>query len=408
MKHFFVFFTMVLGVALNVQLVQAEEVPDTGSEQTDRAVGKEGVTPEGQLEEEGSVLEEGEEGEVTERGVRPRIQLPGKGGTSKPRPKITIPQKPRPKIKIPPAKHAPVVPPPGKSKQPPSGGGTLPPGQSQPVTPPAPQCVIQTSDIIDSRIENGDTGDGNTTLGAQESLMRLMQHGSVEERRAASSIIKAVKSEQLAGVHAPDMARKATADRAAIVPPVGTKGYWNLLAPGQVGMCLREPAGVPPMLLYRQKNMPPGAVEHTLVTNWAQCGLPTMATSCTFVVDLHKPPPQPGSTDEQPEGTGELQVLVQGEGKALVGVHVAVIGNRKEPLGFQNFQNESDPGITIQRSGVTNGEGIATFVLPLLASGIQIHVKGPPGFLNASVLVDGFILDKKAMIDLSPIEKPAS
>ena len=407
MKRFAISFMMVFGLALSVQPVQAEDLPVKESDGTvlEHVTSKGFVTEELPLLENGEedpVLEEAEKGEVIERGT-PRFKL-----KKRPRKRITLPPKSRIQLNQMPANKRRLLPripqKPGQTNKPPQPGGE----KGQAVSPPPSQCVIQTSDIIDPRIENGDIGDGNTTKGAQESLMRVMQHGSVEERRVASSIIMAIKSEQLAGVHAPDMGRKASADRAVILPPVGTKGYWNLLSPGQVGLCLREPAGVPPMLLYRQKNMPPGAVEHTLVTSWAQCGLPTRAMPCAFVVDLHKPPPQPGSTDEQSEGSGQFQVLVQGGGKALGGVHVSVIANRKEPLGFQNFQNESDPGTTVVRSGVTNSEGMAIFVLPPLGPGIQIHVTAPPGFSSASLAVMGLILDKRTMIELIPNVNPAN
>jgi len=391
MKHVSVLFAIVVYSTLSAPLVQAEDLPVTGSNDT----ALEDVTSEGLVEEELPLLE-GDEGEVSERGVR-RFKL-------KPRKRMTIPKNSiRPGITIPkPQSNNPPSPPPtGGTKNPPVDDGG---GQGQPVPPPPSQCVIQTSDIIDPRIENGDIGDGNTTMGAQGSLMRVMQHGSVEERRAASSIIMAVKSGQLAGVHAPDMARKVLVDRAASLPPIGTIGYWNLLAPGQVGLCLREPAGVPPMLLYRQKNMPPGAVEHTLVTEWPQCDLPTLPSPCTFVMDLHKPPPPSGSMDNQEEGSGELQVLVKGEGKALQGVQVSVRAIRKESSGHENYQGEFEPEKQLMLVHFTNGQGIAAFIIPPVQNRISVQVNGPPGFYNHTSEFGFLPKDTKGIsVELEPI-----
>ncbi len=102
-------------------------------------------------------------------------------------------------------------------------------------------------------------------------------------------MIGAIKNGTLAGIHAPFLGRKAVADRAAIVPPPGTKGYWSLLQPGQLGMCLKEPMGVPPMLLYREKNQHASVIDQTLKTKWAECGLPTPDPPCSYIVDLWKP-----------------------------------------------------------------------------------------------------------------------
>ena len=78
---------IVLGAALVTLPVQAEEdLPSSGSESADSGVAEE-------LVPEGTVEEEGEKGEITERGV-PRIKL-------KPRPRINIQEKSRPRITIP-------------------------------------------------------------------------------------------------------------------------------------------------------------------------------------------------------------------------------------------------------------------------------------------------------------------
>ena len=382
MKHRAFLFAMVLGLVLSMQPVQAEDLPVTESDGTVL----EDVTSEGLVEEElplleddeeGPVIEEGEEGEVTERGVR-RFKL-------KPRKRITLPKTPRRSITKPQTKRRRIIIPKSQTNKPripirrPSGGnppqtgGTKSPfvenggGQGQPGTTQVPQCVIKTSDIVDPRIENGDTGDGDTTKGAQGSLMRVMQNGSVEERRAASSIIMAIKAGQLAGVHAPDLARKASADRAASIPPVGTKGYWDLLAPGQVGQCLREPVGAPPMLLYRQKNMPPGAVEHALVTNWAQCSLPTLTTPCQYVVDAVKPIK---IAEETPEESGDSTLIVSvvwADGgqkypasNATIRLQGPTSGAVSAPLGQATFRRLPPGEYNVTGSGIADGAMLTT------------------------------------------------
>lgn len=392
MKHLAMVLAISLGMAFNAQPVFSEDIPAPVSEVPESVGAEEGTLEEGG-QEELPALEEGQEGEVTERGLR-RFKLPQKKVPLKPRPRIILPKPKRP-LRIAPS---------GSSPKPPSGGSDqLPRGEeTPPVEPPVPvqppqQCVWHTSDIIDPRID----------ISAQQRLMTMMSRGG-EERLNASAMIGAVKGGTLAGILlAP---RKAVSERGQRMTP--PKGWWELIPPGQLGTCLHEPSGEPPMMLYRDKqgeaNLDPSLIDHTLRTVWMQCGLPTPVPACSYLVDLHKPAPPPGSSDEKSHGQGELQVFVTGNGLALGGVHVAVFAQHKEPFGHQNFTNESDPGTFFSLSGVTNGEGIASFMLPPLAPGIQIHVTGPPGFLNGAYTVGGHILDKKVMIELSPINNPAS
>ena len=226
--------------------------------------------------EEGSVVEEDE---ITGRGVR-RFKFKKQS-----RPRILVPKKPVPGKKKFRLKRRPLVTPPGATNTPPveeSPPLGEPPGPTEPSDsvhlPPALQCEWKTSDIIDPRIE----------ISAQQSLMRMMSHGGIDQR-AASAMIGAIKNGTLAGIHAPFLGRKASVDRAATIPPPGTRGYWTLLPKGEIGLCLKEPVGTPPMLLYREKNMHPSVIDHTLRTQWEQCGLFTPDPPCAYVVDLHKP-----------------------------------------------------------------------------------------------------------------------
>ena len=391
MKYPFCLFAMFFVMVWAVQPIQAEEHPDTMGEVEEAETGAfEDV------EEEGSVLEEGEEGEITERGLR-RFKL-------KPRKRILVPKKPAAGTKKFRLKRRPLVPPGGSSNSPPGENETPSVEPPDPIEPPGPietpdsvespsQCVWHTSDIIDPRID----------VSAQERLMAMMSRGG-EERLDASAMIGAVKQGVLAGILlAP---RKVVSDRGQRMTP--PKGWWELIPQGQLGTCLQEPGGEPPIILYRDKNgasnLDPSLIARTLRNMWGQCGLPTPDPACSYLVDLHKPPLAPGSTDEQPEGSGELQVLVMGNGKPVSGVQVTVIANRKEPLGHQNFQNEPGPGTTIMRTAVTNSEGVANFFLPALGKGIQVHAKGPPGFSNASIVVGGLILDRRLMMELQRIE----
>jgi len=100
---------IVLGAALVTLPVQGEEdLPSSGSEKAESGVAEE-LVPEGMVEEEVPLPEEGGAGEVTERGV-PRIKLKPRPRITiqeKSRPRITIPQKPRQTFKIPPKKVRP-------------------------------------------------------------------------------------------------------------------------------------------------------------------------------------------------------------------------------------------------------------------------------------------------------------
>lgn len=392
MKHLSIFSAMVLGIALSVQPVQAEDLPVTESENVDSAV-VEGLAPEGAVEEDLPLLEEGEEGEVTERGVRRFKMKPRKRISiqKKPPSRITIPQKTDPRTAIPRPKQPEVPVPPGNSVKPPAGEVT------PPTEPPAhndspPQCVWKTSDIIDQRID----------ISAQERLMHMMGRGG-EERIDASAMIGAVKQGALAGILlAP---RKAVSDRGQRMTP--PKGWWDLIPQGQLGTCLLEPIGEPPMMLYRDKNgetnIDPSVIDHTLRTIWGQCGLPTPDPACSYLVDLHKPPPESDSPDQSSEGYGELQVFVAAGGRSLQGARVSVRAILKESPGHQNYQSEYEPEKQLMLVHFTNGEGIAAFLIPPVQNRISVQVTNPGFYTHTSEF--GFLpKDTKGIsVELEPI-----
>jgi hypothetical protein len=145
------------------------------------------------------------------------------------------------------------------------------PGAGNQTTLPA--CWIKTSDILDKRID----------IGAQYSLMRKMG-GTFEQRREASSMITAVKKGELAGILLPP--RKAVSDRGQRMSP--PTPYWEMIPKGQNAVCLKQPAGEPPMIVYRE-NMSDPNVDAALSDGWSQCGLRLLREPCGYEVDLVKP-----------------------------------------------------------------------------------------------------------------------
>jgi hypothetical protein len=156
--------------------------------------------------------------------------------------------------------------------------------------PPAgsPSCVWKTTDIIDQRID----------VGAQVSLMRQMGAGA-PAAGPASAIIGAIKQGTLAGVLLPP--RQAAAQRAQRMTP--PRGYWQLIPAGRNSLCLKEPAGEPPMIVYRE-NLAPALIDAALREAWSECGLPTPDPACAFVVDAWKPPAAQCSSDTECRNKG--------------------------------------------------------------------------------------------------------
>ena len=138
------------------------------------------------------------------------------------------------------------------------------------ITPP---CEVRTSDIIQNKID----------IGAQYSMMRKMS-GDDTSRLEASSILRALDDGTLAAVLLPP--RKAVSDRGQRMSP--KQGYWTMIPKGQNSVCLREPAGEAPMILYRE-NLLPSQLDAAITEAWEACDLPRVPRACEYVVDLHKP-----------------------------------------------------------------------------------------------------------------------
>jgi hypothetical protein len=262
-----VLFSIALGTIPVAPSVLAQDIPANVSEGGDNAVVEE-MASKGNMEGKVPVLEEGEGDGVTERGIR-RFKF-----KKKPRKRITIPQNPRRRIQIPQTKQPSNLPPTGNTQAPfvEDGGG-----QGQPVPPPGPQCVVKTSDIVhDLHIDIGDNhGAGES---AKQSLLRMLSRGNLEQRRAASGMVQAIKAQSLAGIF--QWNKQAVSIRSQTLTP--PRGPWDLIPKGQLSMCLNEPAGEPPMIIYSRQLMDPSVLDQALVTAWGQCGLPALPFPCAY------------------------------------------------------------------------------------------------------------------------------
>jgi hypothetical protein len=416
MKKFVIIFFVALGLAIGLQDVRAQNTQNADLHPPYFAE-EEPAGPEG---EEAPVLEEGEGDGVTERGLRPfkykkRKRAPLKKiqpGLKKVQPKRKATKKPHPARKNFRLKPRPLTSVPGSSQQPPGGSGV--PSGAPPVDPPDPveppdpieppdqgdspqECVWHTSDIVDERID----------VSAQERLMAMMSRGG-KAGRDASAMIGAVKQGILAGILLGP--RKAVSDRGQrLTPP---KGWWELIPQGQLGTCLQEPVGEPPMMLYRDKmgeaNLDPSVIDHTLRTHWKQCGLPTPTSPCSYLVDLHKPPPKPGTPEEKDkEGVvlTTLTIYVTGGGYPLMGASVNMSGTYEYEDGGEKRQE------VWATKGLTK-DGKAQLVVPNSLQKVTVIVRGSEataypgdmGYSNASIFIEGSILDGKLPpVDLDPL-----
>jgi hypothetical protein len=66
------------------------------------------------------------------------------------------------------------------------------------------------------------------------------------------------------------------------------RGHWDMIPNGRNSVCLHEPAGEPPTILYREE-LQPAQVDVALTKAWKVCNLPGVAQACSYTVDLHKP-----------------------------------------------------------------------------------------------------------------------
>lgn len=166
--------------------------------------------------------------------------------------------------------------------------GTKPPPGGPPLPPPVVQCEITTSDIVHSlKIDIGNND--SSTTSAKQSLLRMLIHGDLQARREASGMVKATEDGTLAGIFQSSKGPVASRGQ-RMIPP---RGWWDLIPQGQLGMCLQEPAGEPPMIIYRNQEMQPSVLDATLQKAWRKCGLPTPNPPCSYKKDMeNKEPPK--------------------------------------------------------------------------------------------------------------------
>jgi serine protease len=170
---------------------------------------------------------------------------------------------------------------PGKAVPPPPLKKGPPPKEP----PPVQQCTIKTTDIVHSlKIDIGNN-DSQTTS-AKQSVFRMLIHGDVETRRDASGMVKATENGTLAGIFQRN--KGPVAARGQRMTP--QKGWWELIPQGQLGLCLKEPAGEAPMIIYREQEMSTSQLDTMLRQAWHQCGLPALPFPCVYQKDLGNKP----------------------------------------------------------------------------------------------------------------------
>ncbi len=418
---FLIIFFMTFGWAVGLSEVKAQSSSNADLHPpylSDEAMTEEHIQEEG-LEydlielQEGEELEEGEEGEIVERGLR-RFYKRKRAPLKRMRPRIKRHRSTEKNLKrrvplrrMPRVKRRPLTPLPG-STPPPPDENVVRPGQQKPgqppkqVTPPEldvpRQCVWHTTDIMDQRID----------VSAQVPLMSMMSRGG-DDRRDASAMIGAVKEGKLAGILLPP--RKAVSDRGKRLSP--PKGYWQLIPSGQLGTCWQEPAGEPPMILYRDTNgeqkVDSSVIEHTLRTQWAQCGLKTPEPPCAYLVDLVKPTPKPGSPEEEKENEefSHLTIMVTGRGLALSLVNIFISG-KYQTGSEQQLKQWAMPGVT--------SYGVFSVEIPSSLQQVSISIKGAAGmdglgnigFTDTHIFIGGSLKDQMLSVDLDRLDNAGS
>ncbi len=247
----------------------------------------------------------------------------------------------------------------------------IPPTPIQP-TPPGKSCAIRTSDIVGSmKIDIGDNDSQGTS--AKQALLRMLSRGDLQTRREASGMVKATESGALAGIF--QASKGPVADRGKRMTP--QRGWWTFIPQGQLGMCLKEPAGEPPMIIYRNKDMHPSVLDDTLKKAWRQCGLPTPDPPCEYIRDMGNKPRPPIT----PSGSGLTVFALEGN-KPLQRVVITVTGKVSGGVKFTDVEGAADfdaltPGsYTVKADGC--GVGYSTNSRTIeLAAGEQTSLSIP-------------------------------
>jgi hypothetical protein len=223
-----------------------------------------------------------------------------------------------------------VKPPPPKPENPPGGSGAN---------------AWTTQDVIDSRIDEQ----------AQYALMRMFV-GDDSERTDASNILTAVKSGTIGGIYQQDQGVPA---KRAVKLGIG---WWQLLPPASAkpridGVCVREPAGDPPLIAMRKGAQSNKANYDWAVRDaWSSCGVKPTSPVRPYKVTLPaKQPPAKNTACALPsgmEGHQELYVVVTAKQRSMPLALVQVIGDAPDTmvadgLGVAHFTIATPQVVTI-------------------------------------------------------------
>jgi hypothetical protein len=193
-------------------------------------------------------------------------------------------------------------------------------------TPPA----WTTQDVIDPRID----------VSAQYGLMRMFTEDPVAAA-AASAMLSAVKTGQLAGIYQPD--QQVPALRAQSLG----KGWWQLLPGGAVAVCITGPEGKPPLIVFsKEAKSQSYLLDPALRSAWSACGI-EWAEPRPYLATL--PPKQPATTAPAGQPT-QLLVLVLDPAHnpvpgatVSIGAGVPVAGGVTNSAGL--FTENAGPGV---------------------------------------------------------------
>jgi len=130
---------------------------------------------------------------------------------------------------------------------------------------------------------------------AQRALFRMLK-ADPDSNRVARNMIYAVKLKVLLGIYKED--QRAPALRAQKIG----KGWWQLIPKGEDAICFKEPAGLTPMIVFRDKiRSIPSRLDPALRQAWIACGIADLSPP------LYKPkafpqyaPPKPSPLPDYP------------------------------------------------------------------------------------------------------------
>ena len=119
---------------------------------------------------------------------------------------------------------------------------------------------------------------------AQRALLRMLKADS-DSNHLSRNMIYAVKLKYVGGIYKED--QRAPALRAQRMG----KGWWQLIPKGEDAICLKGPAGLKPMIVFRDKiRSIPSRLDPALRKAWMACG----------IADLSPPPYKPKAFPQYP------------------------------------------------------------------------------------------------------------